>query len=101
MYYVAKKPLWKVRYEVTFYGNDLSKGSFRIIKEDNILIGEDLPLEYNRPFDTKEEVEINFLLWVDKIPIEKLIKLPHDYLDNDTDYAEESVEVIEITKLNK
>ena len=100
MEYLSKKPIWNIRYEVTFYGNDSSKGSFREIKEDTILIGEDLPLKYNVPFNTKENAEINFLLWVDSLPIEKLVKLPHDYFDNDVNYAEESVEVLEITKLD-
>jgi hypothetical protein len=40
------------------------------------------------------------LLWVDDFPIKKLTKLPHDYFDNDVNYAEESIEVIEITKLD-
>ena len=100
MNYLSKKPIWKVRYEVTFYGNELSKGSFREIKENVILIGEDLPLKYNRSFNTKEDVEINFLLWVDNLSIEKLTKLPHDYFDNQVSYAEESIEVIEIIKLD-
>ena len=100
MKYLSKKPIWKVKYEVTFYGHDPSKGSFREIKEDIILIGEDLPLKYSMPFNTKEDVEINFLLWVDDLPVEKLIKLPHDYFDHNLNYAEESFEVIEITKLN-
>jgi len=100
MEYLSKKPIWQIRYEVTFYGNDATKGSFREIKENTILIGEDLPLKYDRPFDTKEDAEINFLLWVDSFPIKKLTKLPHDYFDNDVNYAEESIEVIEITKLD-
>ena len=100
MQYLSNKPTWKIRYEVTFYGNESSKGSFREIKENTILIGEDLPLKYNRSFNTKEDVEINFLLWVDDLPIENLIKLPHDYFDNDVNYGEESIEVIEIIKLH-
>ena len=100
MKYFSKNPIWKIRYEVTFYGNDSSKGSFREIKEDSILIGEDLPLKYDRPFNTKEDAEINFLLWVDEFPIEKLTKLPHDYFDNDVSYKEESIEVIEIIQLD-
>ena len=30
---------WNVRFEVTFYGNDPNKGSFREIREDNKLGG--------------------------------------------------------------
>ena len=100
MIYLSKKPTWKVRYEVTFHGNDPLKGSFREIKENTILIGEDLPLKYEMPFNTKENVEINFLLWVDGLPVENLIKLPHDYYDLKVLYAEESIEVLEIVQLN-
>ncbi|MDA9170577.1 hypothetical protein N9O69_00685 [Alphaproteobacteria bacterium] len=100
MSYLSKKPTWKVRYEVTFHGNDPLKGAFREIKENTILIGEDLPLKYEMPFNTKENVEINFLLWVDGLPVEDLIKLPHDYYDTKVLYAEESIEVLEIVQLN-
>ena len=33
------------------------------------------------PFNNAANVEINFLIWVDTLPIEKLTKLPHDYKD--------------------
>ena len=100
MSYLSKKPSWKVRYEVTFYGSDPFKGSFREIKENTILIGDDLPLKYEMPFNTKENVEINFLLWVDGLPVENLIKLPHDYYDAKVKYSEESIEVLEIVQLD-
>ena len=48
------------------------------------------------PFDTKENVEINFLLWVDGIPPEKLVPLPSDYHSKDVKYGEESIEVLEV-----
>ena len=48
------------------------------------------------PFDTKENVEINFLLWVDGIPPEKLVPLPIDYHSKDVKYGEESIEVLEV-----
>ena len=50
-------------------------------------------------FDSKENVEINFLLWVDGLPSEKLVKLPHDYYDKNVRYDQESVEVIKVVKL--
>ena len=48
------------------------------------------------PFDTKENVEINFLLWVDGISPEKLVPLPNDYQSKDVRYGEESIEVLEV-----
>ena len=65
-----------MRYEVTFYGNNPERGSFREVKEDSIIIGEDMDIKNKVSFDTKDNVEINFLLWVDKLPIEKLTKVP-------------------------
>ena len=50
-------------------------------------------------FDNAENVEINFLLWVDKLPIEKLTKVPHDYNNSNVRYDQESIEVLEVIKL--
>ena len=50
-------------------------------------------------FDNAENVEINFLLWVDKLPIEKLTKVPHDYNNSNVRYDQESIEVLEVTKI--
>ena len=44
---VIKKNEWKVRFEVTFYGNDPTKGSFREIKEDTIVINEEFQIKNN------------------------------------------------------
>ncbi len=90
---------WKVRFEVTFYGNDPKKGSFREIKENNIVFNDEFEIENKLPFNNVANVEINFLLWVDTIEIEKLTKLPHDYHDPKINYDKESIEVLEITKL--
>ena len=90
---------WKVRFEVTFYGDDQLKGSFREIKEGSLLFGEQFEIQNSVPFDTKENVEINFMLWVDNFPISKLVRLPHDYFDKNVKYGEESIEVLEIIKL--
>lgn len=90
---------WLVRYEVTFYGNNLERGSFREIKEDNIIISEDMDIKNKVSFDTKNNVEINFLLWVDKLPIEKLTKVPHDYYEPSVRYDEESIEVLSVTRV--
>ena len=35
----SNRNAWNVRFEVTFYGNDPNKGSFREIKEDNKIGG--------------------------------------------------------------
>ena len=40
---------WNVRFEVTFYGNDQNKGSFREIKEDNIDFNDQLEIENKLP----------------------------------------------------
>ena len=90
---------WNVRFEVTFYGHDPNKGSFREIKEDNIVFSDELEIEYKLPFNNAANVEINFLLWVDTLPIEKLTKLPHDYNDQKIKYYRESIEVLEVRKL--
>ena len=90
---------WNVRFEVTFYGHDPNKGSFREIKEDNIVFSDELEIEYKLPFNNAANVEINFLLWVDSLPIEKLTKLPHDYNDQKIKYYRESIEVLEVRKL--
>ena len=96
---IITKNEWRVRFEVTFYGNDLTRGSFREIKEDTIVINEEFQINNKVNFDTAENVEINFLLWVDKISIEKLTKVPHDYNNTDVRYGQESIEVLEVTKI--
>ena len=96
---VIKKNEWKVRFEVTFYGNDQTRGSFREIREDTIIINEEFQINYKVNFDNAENVEINFLLWVDKLPIEKLTKVPHDYNNFSVRYDQESIEVLEVTKI--
>ena len=96
---IIKKNEWRIRFEVTFYGNDLKRGSFREIKEDTIVINEEFQINNKVNFDTAENVEINFLLWVDKLPIEKLTKVPHDYNNIDVRYGQESIEVLEVIKI--
>ena len=90
---------WNVRFEVTFYGNDPNKGSFREIKEDNVVINDKFDIKNKLPFDNAANVEINFLLWVERLSIEKLTKLPHDYKDPKIKYDQESIEVLEVKKL--
>ena len=96
---IITKNEWRVRFVVTFYGNDLTRGSFREIKEDTIVINEEFQINNKVNFDTAENVEINFLLWVDKLPIEKLTKVPHDYNNTDVRYGQESIEVLEVTNI--
>ena len=96
---IIKKNEWKVRFEVTFYGNDPTRGSFREIKEDTIVINEEFQINNKVNFDNAENVEINFLLWVDKLPIEKLTKVPHDYNNTDVRYGQESIKVLGVTKI--
>ena len=95
---LLKKKSWVIRFEVTFYGNDLKRGSFREIKEDSVMINEDIDIKNKVSFDTEENVEINFLLWVDNLPIEKLTKVPHDYNNTNIKYDEESIEVLSVKK---
>ena len=96
---LTKNNSWIVRYEVTFYGNNSERGSFREIKEDNIIISDDMDIKNKVSFDTEENVEINFLLWVDNLPIEKLTKVPHDYNELSVRYDEESIEVLSVTRV--
>jgi hypothetical protein len=96
---IKKIKSWLVRYEVTFYGNNPERGSFREVKEDSIIISEDMDIKNKVSFDTKDNVEINFLLWVDKLPIEKLTKVPHDYNEPMVRYDEESIEVLSVTRV--
>ena len=42
---------WNVRFEVTLYGNSLYKGSFREIKEDNIVFNDEFEIENKLPFN--------------------------------------------------
>ena len=95
---LLKKKSWIIRFEVTFYGNDPKRGSFREIKEDSVMINEDIDIKNKVSFDTEENVEINFLLWVDNLPIEKLTKVPHDYNNTNIKYDEESIEVLSVTR---
>ena len=95
---LLKKKSWIIRFEVTFYGNDLKRGSFREIKEDSVMINEDIDIKNKVSFDTEENVEINFLLWVDNLPIEKLTKVPHDYNNTNIKYDEESIEVLSVKR---
>ena len=87
---------WIVKFEVTFYGVDKEGKSFREIKENKIKFDNSFEIQNKLPFDTKENVEINFLLWVDGISPEKLVPLPHDYYSKDVKYGEESIEVLEV-----
>ena len=41
---------WNVRFEVTFYGNDTNKGSFREIKEANLVFNDEFEIENKLPF---------------------------------------------------
>lgn len=95
---IIKKNEWKVKFEVTFYGYDPTRGSCREIKEETIVINEEFQINNKVNFDNAENVEINFLLWVDKLPIEKLTKVPHDYNNINVSYDQESIEVLEVTK---
>ena len=88
-----------VRFEVTFYGNDPNKGSFREIKKDNIVFNDEFKIKNKLPLNNAENVEINFLLLVDTLPIEKLTKLPHDYNNPNIKYDRESIEILEVRKL--
>ena len=89
---------WNVRFEVTFYGVDQQGKSFREIKENIIKFDDNFEIPNKLPFDSKENVEINFLLWVDGISPEKLVPLPHDYYSKDVKYGEESIDVLEVIK---
>ncbi len=90
---------WNVRFEITFYGNDPNKGSFREIKEDNIVFNDEFDIKNKLPFDNAANVKINSLLWVERLSIEKLTKLPHDYKDPNIKCDPESIEVLEVKKL--
>ncbi len=89
---------WNVRFEVTFYGVDQQGKSFREIKENIIKFDDNFEIPNKLPFDSKENVEINFLLWVDGILPKKLVPLPHDYYSKDVKYGEESIDVLEVIK---
>ncbi len=94
----AHEHIWIIRYEVTFYGVDKEGKSFREIKENTIKFDNNFEIPNKLPFDSKENVEINFLLWVDGISLEKLVPLPHDYYSKDVKYGEESIDVLEVIK---
>ena len=90
---------WKVIFEVTFYGNDFKRGSFREIRKSSILFSNKFEKKNMVPFDNKENVEINFLLWIDGMPVENLAEVPHDYYDKNIRYDEESIEVLEVLQI--
>ena len=90
--------IWNVRFEVTFYGVDKEGKSFREIKENTMKFDDNFEIPNKLPFDSKENVEINFLLWVDGISPEKLVPLPNDYYNKDVRYGEESIDVLEVIK---
>ena len=87
---------WIVRFEVIFYGVDKEGKSFREIKENKIKFDDNFEIKNKLPFDTKENVEINFLLCVDGISPEKLVPLPNDYQSKDVRYGEESIEILKV-----
>ena len=89
---------WNVRFEVIFDGVDQEGKSFREIKENIIKFDDNFEIPNKLPFDSKENVEINFLLWVDGISPEKLVPLPHDYYSKDVKYGQESIDVLEVIK---
>ena len=88
--------IWNVRFEVTFYGVDKEGKSFREIKENTMKFDDNFKIPNKLPFDSKENAEINFLLWVDGISPEKLVPLPNDYYNKDVRYGEESIDVLEV-----
>ena len=90
--------IWNVRFEVTFYGVDKEGKSFREIKENTMKFDDNFEIPNKLPFDSKENVEINFLLWVDGISPKKLVPLPYDYYNKDVRYGEESIDVLEVIK---
>lgn len=91
-----EEDVWIVRFEVTFYGTDNQGKSFREIKENSMKFDSSFEILNKLPFVSKENVEINFLSWVDKISPEKLVPVPHDYYSENVRYGEESVEVLEV-----
>ena len=57
---IIKKNEWKVRFEVTFYGNDPTRGSFREIKEDTIVINEEFQINNKVNFDMQRMPKLIF-----------------------------------------
>ena len=51
---------WNVRFEVTFYGNDPNKGSFREIKEDNIVFNDEFEIENKLPLIMNLMLKLTF-----------------------------------------
>ena len=80
------------------WGNILWSKSFREIKENEITFNENFNIENSLEFTFKENVEINFLIWVDDISVDKLVPLPNDYYDIGVRYSEESIEVINVKR---
>ena len=60
---------WNVRFEVTFYGNDPNKGSFREIQEDNVVFAMNSKLKINYHLIMLQMLRLIFLIWVDTLPI--------------------------------
>ena len=89
---------WIIRFEVTFYGVNRFGKSFREIKENEIIFNENFNIENSLEFTSKENVEINFLIWVDNISVDKLVTLPNDYHDIGVRYSEESIEVVNVKR---
>ena len=48
------------------------------IREDNVVFNDEFYIKNKLPFDNVANVWINFLLWIERLSIENLIKLPHD-----------------------
>ena len=61
---IINKNEWKVRFEVTFYGNDPTKGSFREIKEDTIVINAESQLHNTVYRDHAESVDIYSIIYM-------------------------------------
>ena len=72
--------------------------SFREIKENEIIFNENFNIENSLEFTSKENVEINFLIWVDNISVDKLVTLPKDYYDIGVRYSEESIDVVNVKR---
>ena len=51
---------WNVRFEVTIYGYDPNKGSFREIKEDNKVFSDEFEIENKLPFNMLQMLKLTF-----------------------------------------
>ena len=52
----SKRNDWNVRFEITFYGNNLYKESFREIKEDYIVFNDEFKIDSKLPFNNASNV---------------------------------------------